>query len=178
MPILATLTTYPSIFYKYRLDGIITTVDAATATATIDRQPELSKQIAVADRILLTKTDLASPSAVRVLEEKDRFDQPGAPIPRAYNGVVDAASLFNTGVYDPESKSEEVRAWLRDEAFTSADSENLDSLYPQQDRRVRSRHDEHIRSVSLVIDDPLPARVFDTWLDALMALQGPDLLRP
>lgn len=177
VPILASLLADPTLSMQFRLDGIITTVDAATAADTLDRQLESVKQIAVADRILLTKTDLSRPAAARELEQRIAAINPGAKIMRAHNGVVDPAMLFDTGIYDPDCKSAEVREWLNAEAYLDADLVDEASRFPGQSRHNRSRHDEHISSVSLLIDEPISMQVFDTWLDSLMAIMGPDMLR-
>src|SRR5262249_53567052 len=58
-PILHTLISDPLVAARYMLDGVVTTVDAVNGAGTLDRQPEAVKQAAVADRLLLTKTDLA-----------------------------------------------------------------------------------------------------------------------
>src|SRR4029077_18526454 len=69
-PILHTLMTDPIVAARYVLDGVVTTVDAVNGTATLDRQPEAIKQAAVADRLLLTKTDIAEPGARQAIEAR------------------------------------------------------------------------------------------------------------
>src|SRR5690606_26601504 len=76
-PILHTLMTDDHLEMLYRLDGVITTVDAATGMATLDAQEESVKQAAVADRLLLTKTDLVPEEEVRALEARLRMLNPG-----------------------------------------------------------------------------------------------------
>src|SRR6202035_3204035 len=63
-PVLHALMSDPIVAERYMLDGVVTTVDAVNGAGTLDKQPEAVKQAAVADRLLLTKTDLAD-SAVR-----------------------------------------------------------------------------------------------------------------
>jgi G3E family GTPase len=67
-PILHTLMTDPIVAARYMLDGVVTTVDAVNGAGTLDRQPEAVKQAAVADRLLLTKTDLAESAARQQVE--------------------------------------------------------------------------------------------------------------
>jgi G3E family GTPase len=69
-PILHTLMTEPIVAARYMLDGVVTTVDAVNGAATLDRQPEAVKQAAVADRLLLTKTDLSQPALRQALEAR------------------------------------------------------------------------------------------------------------
>src|SRR6266481_2734296 len=77
-PILHTLMTEPIVAARYLLDGVVTTVDAVNGAGTLDRQPEAVKQAAVADRLLLTKTDLAEPAARREIEARLRTLNPSA----------------------------------------------------------------------------------------------------
>src|ERR1700756_3487501 len=118
-PILHTLMTEPIVAARYMLDGVVTTVDAVNGSGTLDRQPEAVKQAAMADRLLLTKTDLAEPAAQQGLEARLALLNPSAPVIPVAQGVVDPAVLFNIGFYDPVAKSADVQRWLRDEAFVS-----------------------------------------------------------
>src|SRR5262244_4448468 len=77
-PILHTLMTDPIVAARYMLDGVVTTVDAVTGEATLDRQPEAVKQAAVADRLLLSKTDLAAPAAREEIEARLTVLNPSA----------------------------------------------------------------------------------------------------
>ncbi|HVM86087.1 MAG TPA: GTP-binding protein [Candidatus Binatia bacterium] len=187
-PILHTLMTAPEIATRFRLDGVIATVDAATGNATLDRQPEATKQAAVADRILLTKTDIASPSDVAGLRDRLRRLNPAAPILVAENGIVSPESLFNAGPYNPETKSPDVRQWLNAEAYQSPSPPLSGSGAPGRlPRKPRiepslhphdpNRHDDRIRAICLVEDEPIDGSVFVSWLESLVLLKGEDLLR-
>src|SRR6201989_1442223 len=93
-PILHTLMTEPIVAARYMLDGVVTTVDAVNGSGTLDRQPEAVKQAAVADRLLLTKTDLAEPATIEALVARLAALNPGAAILRVAQGVVEPARLF------------------------------------------------------------------------------------
>ncbi len=112
-PILHTLMTDNHLTTLYRLDGVIATVDAAVGMATLDAQEEAVKQAAMADRILLTKTDVASAPDRTALEARLRALNPAAPIIPVVDGKVDPAALFDAGLYNPETKSIDVQRWLR-----------------------------------------------------------------
>src|SRR5437899_8674560 len=116
-PILHTLMTDPIVAARYMLDGVLTTVDAVNGAGTLDKQPEAVKQAAVADRLLLTKTDLADPTARQRIEARLKVLNPSAALVPVARGAVDPAVLFNIGFYDPVTKSADVQRWLRDEAF-------------------------------------------------------------
>ena len=125
-PILHTLMTDPLVAARYMLDGVVTTVDAVNGAGTLDKQPEAVKQAAVADRLLLTKTDLADLVARQEIEARLEALNPSATIVPVAQGVVDPARLFNIGFYDPATKSVDVRRWLRDEAFESGHGHDCD----------------------------------------------------
>jgi G3E family GTPase len=97
-PILHALMTDREIAHALRLESVIATVDCAVGEATLDAHPESVKQAALADRIVLTKTDLADSSA---LAERLRRLNPAAPQLTALHGAVDPGLLFNASVYEP-----------------------------------------------------------------------------
>jgi G3E family GTPase len=171
-PILHTLISDPLVAARYTLDGVVATVDAVNGAGTLDRQPEAVKQAAVADRLLLTKTDLAEPAAAAALQARLAALNPSAPVLRVAQGAVDPALLFNLGFYDPQSKSVDVQRWLRDEAF-AADHAHEDE-HAHQDV---NRHDDHIRAFCITRDRPISWAALSTWLDALATMRGDDLLR-
>jgi G3E family GTPase len=183
-PILHTLMSDLALTSAYRLDGVITTVDAATGDATLDRQIESVKQAAVADRLLLTKTDLVPPAQSMALSQRLRRLNPAAPIIVSRQGEVDPASLLDAGLYNPETKSLDVRRWLKAEAYTATGHEH-DHDHDHEHGHGHghghghdiNRHDEHIKAVCLTVEEPIPASAFDTWLGLLMAMKGPDILR-
>ncbi len=197
-PILHTLMTDGLLSHEFRLDGVITTVDATSGSSTLDKQVEAVKQAAVADRLLLTKTDLADPGTVHDLEARLREINPGAPIIRVHNGVVDPTRLLDAGLYNPATKSLDVQNWLKAEVYSEPGHHHghhhhgHDHHHHGHDHHHDHHHDEHghhdhhhdpnrhddrISAVSYTIDDPIPAETFDKWLETLIMLRGPDILR-
>src|SRR3546814_208723 len=120
-PILHTLMADPVVGSHYRLDGVVTTVDAVNGDSTLDNHEESVRQAAMADRLLLTKTDLvADPVSKRDLErlrERLKAPNPGAPIQEVRDGEADPKTLFEAGLWNPETKSPDVVRWLREEAY-------------------------------------------------------------
>jgi G3E family GTPase len=169
-PILHTLMSDPLLAARYALDGVVTTVDAMNGSATLDRQSEAVKQAAVADRLLLTKTDLASAAAVEGLRARLAALNPAAPILPVARGAVDPAALFGLGLYDPQTKSLEVRRWLREEAFA-------DAGHDDHEHHDVNRHDARIRAFCLTRERPVSWAALSAWLDALAEMRGDDLLR-
>jgi len=173
-PILHTLMTEPIVAARYMLDGVVTTVDAVNGGGTLDRQPEAVKQAAVADRLLLTKTELATPAARRVFEARLVALNPSAPIIPVAQGAVDPALLFNLGFFDPATKGVDVQRWLRDESFAAGhehDHEH-DDEHPDP-----NRHDDRIRAFCITRERPISWGVLSGWLDGLASMRGDDLLR-
>jgi G3E family GTPase len=169
-PILHTLMTDPIVAARYMLDGVVTTVDAVNGAGTLDQQPEAVKQAAVADRLLLTKTDLAGPASRLAIEARLKTLNPSAPIVPVAQGAVDPAGLFGIGFYNPATKSADVRRWLRAEAFETEhadDHEHLDI----------NRHDDRIRAFCITRERPISWAALSAWLDGLATMRGEDLLR-
>jgi len=171
-PILQTLMTDPLVAARYALDGVVTTVDAVNGAATLDRQPEALKQAAVADRLLLTKTDLADDAALKAIEARLAALNPTAPLLPVAQGVIDPARLFGLGFYDPQTKSLDVQRWLRDEAF--AEEHGHEDEHEHHDV---NRHDDRIRAFCITRDKPISWAALSSWLDALASMRGDDLLR-
>ena len=166
VPILATLMTDPVAASAYRLDGIVTVVDAVNGAAHLDSQEEAVRQVAVADRIVLSKTDLANPAALRA---RLAALNPGAPIEAATRGVIDPAFILHAGLFDPAAKVPDVAGWLDAAAFEAADHH-----HGQGDP---NRHDARIEAFCLTLPDPLDWRGLALWLETLIAARGEHLLR-
>jgi G3E family GTPase len=171
-PILHALMSDPIVAERYMVDGVVTTVDAVNGADTLDRQAEAVKQAAVADRLLLTKCDLASAEARRALEARLAALNPGAPIIEVNGGAVDPKFLFNLGLFDPNTKTIEVRRWLGEEMF--ADEHEHGHHHHGHDV---NRHDAHISSFCIIRDQPVSWTALSGWLDALSSMRGADLLR-
>ena len=176
-PILHTLMTHPYLLMRYRLDGVVTVVDAINGMDTLDSQPESVKQAAVADRIVLTKTDLATTpeqqAAVARLRDRLARLAPAAPILVAADGEVTADSIMRAGLYDPTRKIPDVARWLADERV-AAQQEAESGLPAGIDP---NRHDERIKAFTLATDAAISASTLDLFLELLRATHGNSLLR-
>jgi G3E family GTPase len=182
-PILHTLMSDPLIAARYRLDGVVTTVDAVNGWATLDRQMESVKQAAVADRILLTKTDLADPARAAALGERLKRLNPAAPIVAVAHGEVAPDRLFGAGLFDPKRKTADVQAWLNAEAYAEQEHDHdhghehghgHDHEHAAPDV---NRHDARVGAFCLFVDEPFEWDRLAYWLDLLAAYRGEDLLR-
>ncbi|MBM3594226.1 MAG: GTP-binding protein [Alphaproteobacteria bacterium] len=175
-PILHTLMTDDHLQTLYRLDGVIATVDAATGMATLDSQAESRKQAAVADRLILTKTDLASADETSELKQRLAALNPAAPIIEAVNGEVDASQFLEAGLYNPELKSDDVIRWLREEAY-AAEHRGHGHHHDHHHHHDVNRHGDDIRAFCLTFEEPIADSAFDRWLGVLTTFKGPDVLR-
>ena len=109
-PIIHTLMTDPTVGPRYRLDGIVTVVDAVNGAQTLDAQPESVKQAAVADRIVLTKADLASPKQLAAIRDRLRDLNPSAPVFDA-SAEFGPKDLFDAGLFKADRKIADVAGW-------------------------------------------------------------------
>jgi G3E family GTPase len=184
-PVLQTAMVHPYLVQRFRLDGVITLVDAVNAAATLDQHIESVKQVAVADRIVLTKTDLLTAAerqhAVARLRARLAALNPAAPILEVAAGEATPQSLMGCGLFDPESKIPDVKRWLAAEAYAARAPQEPhdphDPHKPHHHGHDRNRHDERIRAFTLVADAPIPAASFEMFIDLLRSLHGPKLLR-
>lgn len=126
-PILHTVMRHPYLVRRYRLDGVVTLVDAVNGMGTLDAQVEAVKQAAVADRIVLSKSDLCdTPERQRLLvalKTRLKILNPAAPILDAAKGEATPAALLESGLWDPERKTADVTHWLAEEAYRDRDAE-------------------------------------------------------
>lgn len=159
-PILHTLMGDPRLQGAWRLAGVACTVDACHAMATLDQHPEAVKQAAVADRLLLTKTDLQSvPDA---LMQRLRDINPLAEIRTDADGALSALQAL---LVRPVP------------AFTALPDTGRSSFFPASGGPGASRHDDRIRSHVIVREQPLSREGFFAWLDMIAKMRGDDLLR-
>jgi G3E family GTPase len=117
-PVMHAIMLHPYLVQRYRLDGIVTVVDAVNGAATLDAHEEAVKQAAVADRLVLTKTDMAGGAdAGAALRRRLAALNPAAPILDAAAGEATAERLLDCGLYDPKTKIADVARWLAAEAY-------------------------------------------------------------
>jgi G3E family GTPase len=166
----------PLVLYRYRLDGVVTLVDAATGMATLDAQPEAVKQAAVADRLVLTKTDLAAPEETAALRARLRPLNPGAPLLAALHGGIEPEALLDCGLYDATRKDPQVKRWLDAEAWAEH-AHGHGHHHHDPNRHDPNRHDARIHGFCLVLDEPLPWDGVSTWLEVLTMTRGANVLR-
>ncbi len=194
-PVLHSIMGHPVLMQAFRLDGVLTTVDAVNGMATLDNHEEAVKQAAMADRIILTKSDLPEAQAgLQALRARLRALNPGAEILTAGDERTGFAALFECGLYNPESKTADVQRWLKAEAYEHDDHHDHDHGHHHghghdhdhvcgpdcghdHHHAHHHHHDDAIRSFSLRHDAPIPLSTFDMFLDLLRSTHGEKLLR-
>ena len=169
-PVLHTAMAHPYLVLRYRLDGVVTVIDCVNGETTLDEHSEAVKQAAVADRIVLTKTDLATATQHVGLVARLRALNPAATILDAAKGEATAERLLNCGLYDPERKIPDVKKWLAAEAYADVH----DHHHHHHDV---NRHDAHIGAFVLTSDTAIPAGTLEMFLELLRATHGAKLLR-
>lgn len=170
-PILATFMLEPVIRHHFRLGNVIATVDAVNGIRHLARQPESVKQVAVADRIVLTKTDLADAGQVAAVKARLRRLNPSAALIESANGPVDPARLLAHDIHDENHKPREVARWLEVVGDRRADG------HEHARRNDVNAHDAGISAVALAFDKPMDWTAFGIWLSMLLQSRGEDVLR-
>ncbi|GAC1336717.1 MAG: hypothetical protein NVSMB26_23580 [Beijerinckiaceae bacterium] len=167
---------------RYRIDGVVTLVDAVNGAASLDAHEEALKQAAVADRIVLTKTDLVTAGGeARLAELRARLAalNPTGRILDAQKGEASAAALLDCGPYDPAGKIVDVAAWLNAEALLDREEapSHQHGGHTHAHGHDPNRHDTSIRAFCLATERRVSPAAFDAFLSMLRQAQGPKLLR-
>jgi G3E family GTPase len=154
-PVIQTFLLEDDFSDSYRLDGVVTVVDAVHGAVQLDAESVAVEQAALADVLLLNKTDLADPEMLRNLEDRLRRLNPLARIHRTTAAMIDPALLLDRG----------------------GSGVNLQSSSAKLAERPRHHHDHEISSLSLTADAPIVFDEFMAWMQKLVRRHGRDLLR-
>ena len=165
---------HPALVQAYRLDGVITLVDAVNGEATLDAHVEAVKQVAVADRLVVTKTDLvADPDRLSPPARAAARHQPvGAAMLDVGEPEAGVASLFECGLYDPSTKTADVRRWLGEEEPGMRRPSWARHHHDHDQDHDHHRHDARVKTFSLVHDGPVPFSAIEMFLDLLRSAHG------
>ncbi|WP_029354615.1 GTP-binding protein [Bosea sp. 117] len=173
-PILHVLMMHPYLVLRFRLDGVVTLIDAVNGMETLDAHPEAVRQAAIADRIVLTKTDLVDTperaASLAALRRRLAVLAPAAPVLDAARGEATPEALLDAGLYDPSTKIPDVARWLADERVAAAEEDFGAGHDP-------NRHDDRIRAFTLATDAPIGAVALDMFLELVRGTHGSKLLR-
>jgi len=194
-PILHAVMLHPYLVKRFRLDGVVTLVDAVNGMQTLDEHEEALAQVGVADRIVLTKTDMLDDSSdAEPLRTRLRSINPLARILDNSRGEAEVPSLLNAGLYDPETRIANVSDWLGEDrpgaeahghshAHGGHDHHHDDHQHGHSHDHDHghahevNRHSDSVRAFTLETDRPIEVRALDMFLELLVESHGPKLLR-
>ena len=172
VPILSTVMAEPVLRHHFRLGNVVTTVDAVNGLLHLERQEESAKQAAVADRIVLTKTDIAYARDVAELRRRLTRLNPAAPQLQTAPGCeLDPDLILTRDLYDLDGRAEEVRRWL---AIEGGRRQAAAAGHHHHDV---NRHDARIHAFCLRFERPLDWTAFGIWLTMLLHAHGTEILR-
>lgn len=179
-PVMQSIIGNPVISQNFSLNGMVTVVDAVNGLSTLDNHPEAVKQVAVADRLVLTKQKLSTEAQIAALTTRLLAINPRATIE---DGDVDgwqAVALLENGLYDATNKMGDVARWLGEEAHHDHhhhhDHDHHHGDHGHHHHDV-NRHNASIRSFSIVHDKPIDPMAIEMFIDLLRSAHGEKLLR-
>jgi len=159
-PIAYTLLSEQILRHHFRLSGIVTTVDAVNGVSQLGEFAEAVKQVSMADRVIVTKTDLSDEASLATLRSKLRAVNVAAQIEASAEARADAHRLLTDDIYDAEGKVREARHWLAEEVADNPPD-----------------HTAGVASFAIVFDRPLDWTAFGVWASMLLHRHGADVLR-
>jgi G3E family GTPase len=173
VPIIQTLVTDDQLAHCFSLDSVVTLVDGVNGALQLDQQAESVKQAAVADRLVITKNDLASATAIKALQARLARVNPAAQQFVVEHGQITPDCLFGASLTHTNADSNEVLRWLGETAVELRASGRRHSRFGE----VANRHDARIQVFSICLDEPVSNPGLTAWLIALASLRGANMLR-
>jgi G3E family GTPase len=163
-PIMGSLLNEPVISSTYRLDAVVVTIDSVYGNQQIQEHNEAQKQAAVADVLLITKSDLATETQMQTLQTVLSAINTGASQHQVTQGEIDPALIIDIGLFDNKTQQAQPTKWLR------APSQKTKGLMP-------SSHDGDISSFTITLPMPLSYEKLEPKLEWLCTHHGDQLLR-
>ena len=171
-PILDTLLNDPWVRARFRMDGVVTAVDAVLGEAQLDSYFEALRQAAVADRLILTKTDLADAKELAALKKRLSELNPAAEQLVAVKGEMNFSRILDLGLFNARDKVPDVQKWLNEQRYKPAGATGIMGKKGTDDG-----HDNRIRSFSIIIDEPIAPAGLQAALEMLVGFRSEYLLR-
>ena len=168
VPIIHTLMSSIELIRIYSLDGVITVVDSINGEKTLDLHEESLKQLALAEKIILSKTDIVDKDEINSLIYRIKEINPVSQIVFSKFGNIPLEEIFGLGAYDPYKKSEDVKKWLAAEKYKDKKHHHHHDV---------NRHSENIRAFSMMSEKPVNMIAFSFFRDMITAALGANLLR-
>ena len=168
VPIIHTLMSSIELIRIYSLDGVITVVDSVNGEKTLDLHEESLKQLALAEKIILSKTDIIDKDEIKSLIYRIKEINPVSQIVYSKFGNILLEEIFGLGAYDPYKKSADVKKWLAAEKYKDKKHHHHHDV---------NRHNENIRAFSMMSKKPVNMIAFSFFRDMITAALGANLLR-
>ena len=168
VPIIHTLMSSIELIRIYSLDGVITVVDSINGEKTLDLHEESLKQLALAEKIILSKTDIVDKDEIKSLVYRIKEINPVSQIIFSKFGNIPLEEIFGLGAYDPYKKSSDVKKWLAAEKYKDKKHHHHHDV---------NRHNENIRAFSMMSENPVNMIAFSFFRDMITAALGANLLR-
>ena len=169
VPVLQSIVSDPALREVYTLENVVSLVDAVNGTFQLDHHSEPVKQAAVADALLITKSDIASPEAVRTLRARLQQLNPAAEVHEVVKGQIDAETLRGSDLRR-NAQSRDIERWLKT-AQIAAEEHRHGEVHGEH------RHDAGIRAFAFYHERPIRQAGLAMWLDMIAGLRGANLLR-
>ena len=168
VPIAYTIMAEPVLQHHFRLANIITCVDAVNGAGQLETYPESVKQAAIADRFVITKTDLCTPRTAASLQATLARINGAAGVYIAAEGELDPEQLLSDDITSPDAKRAAIDRWLGGQGEDEPPGHGPDDGH---------RHDSGIASFCLWFERPLDWTAFGIWMTMLLNRHGEDVLR-
>lgn len=188
VPVISTLTQDWFVAARYQCDGVITVVDATHALQQLGHHNEAVRQVAMADRLLITKCDLANTTSRAELNWRLDELNPGATRIELIHGRINPDELFGCGIYSSAGKLTNVAAWLGEEQLRTTRSQpsGIRATYVRRRKGIASRrsvthvgnhHSDSVSSFVINFPDPVHWYTFSVAMGRILQMFGPRILR-
>src|SRR5690606_38597779 len=184
-PVLQAIMGNPVLAHSFGLDGVITVVDAVNGLSTLANHPEAVKQIAMADRVLISKASLTDAATLDAVRREIVALNPRASISDVDAPGLATPDLLANGLYDPGSKIPDVRRWLHEEAHDHHHHDDHGHHHGHDHHHDHghqhghdvTRHNATIRSFRILHGRPVDPMALEMFIDLLRSAHGEKLLR-
>ena len=183
-PVLQSVLGHPYLSRRFHLQGVITLVDGVNGLATLDAHEEALKQAAIADVLVISKSDLCEndPAGLNALHERLAALNPFARHLESAKGEATASTLMDLDGFALTGKDQRVADWLTQDGHTThshdhAHHHDHHHSHGHVHHHDKNRHDDHIKAFALTSNEAIRASALEMFLDLLRSAHGPKLLR-
>jgi len=176
-PVAQTFFVDENVGRRAKLDAVVTVADAKWLRDRLRDAPEAKNQIAFADVILLNKTDLVSDAELREVEARIRGINPYATLHRTQRAQIPLEAVLGRNAFDLERILEIEPAFLEADDHGHDHDHHHDHGHAHSHGGLKHYHDEDMQSISMKTDTPLDPDKFFPFIQNLVQVEGPNILR-